>query len=371
MTTAGPGPIIAGVRPGPPTLVGACAVLAAVAAVAPAPVAAAPAADVVVVWSAQPRPALIGRLSDAARGRGAALVDRSPAATPPAEAAAALAAGIAAYDELRFDDASAALERAMTACDRSGADGLERDQLADLLLYRGLTHIQREETGAWDELVAAVRIDGARVLDPARFPPRAIEQLARARDLVAAGPRARLEVAAPAGCAVVIDGVTAADGAVAVAHGDHWVRAACPGHRPWGRRVTVDRDPVRIEATPAPIGPPGDDDALIQGRVSGARAVIELRLTGGVARLRRLAVDGRELDRVSLVLADDGTGDEAVVAALTSMLHEREVRARWYRSRWAWAAAGATAVAAVLVPILILDDRGTQPVVIRPDFPPL
>lgn len=344
-----------------------------VIALTPTRARAAPAAELVVYWSADGEASIVARVRDAARAHGAALVDRSPAAEASPEAPGMLAAGVAAYDELRFEDAAAALEQALEAVDRTGGDGLERDALADLFLYRGLTHVQRQEAGAWDELVAAARVDPTRILDPARFPPRAIEQLARARAAVAVARRARVEVAAPAGCAIAIDGADAAGGAAVVAEGDHWVRVVCPGRRTWGRRITVDRDPMPVVATPLLIEPPGDDDALIQARVAGARAVIDVRIADGFARLRHRRVDGRELDQATVAM----TGPEpelAVADALARLLAAAPAGGgeRWYRSRWTWAAAGAALAAAVLVPLIVIDDDGPAPVVIRPvGFPPL
>ncbi len=336
----------------------------------PSAVAAGPAADLVVYWSPGREAAVVERVRTTAQVRGAALIDRSPADEPAPEAPALLAAGIAAYDELRFDDADGLFDRALAACDHSGAAGLERDALADLLLYRGLTHIQRTQLGAWDELVAAARVDPTRGLDPARFPPRAIEQLARAREAVAAVPPARLEVGAPVGCVVLIDGANAPDGRAVVALGEHWVRTACDGHRPWGRRVTVDRDPVAITATPAVIAPPGDDDALIQARVAGASSVIELQVADGFARLRHRRLDGRELGRATVAMTG-ATPERAVADALARMLTKAGPAPRWYRSRVTWALAGAAVAAAVLIPVALADDGGPAGLVIRPtNWPP-
>jgi hypothetical protein len=334
------------------------------------PAHAAPSADMVIYWSSSDS-GLGTRVMTLAQTRGAAALDRSPEVNPPPEAPGALIAGIKAYEELRFGDAEAAFDRALIACDHTGADGLERDQLADLHLYRALTHIQQNQNGAWDELLVTARLDLNRVLDPARFPPRAIDQFTRAQAAVRSMPRAWIRVTAPNGCLVLIDGANAPEGAVLVAMGDHWVRTSCMDHQPWGRRVTVDRDEVTIEATPAPRVPPGDDDALIQARVAGVTAVIDVQVWGGFARVRRRAISGRELERATVAMGEAGA-DQAVIDTVARMLTAEPVTvSRWYQSRWVWAGAGAAAVAAVLVPLMILDDRGTAPVVIRPTgFPP-
>src|SRR5262249_14268030 len=134
--------------------------------------AAAPAADLVVVWAPN---ANVAPVEDAARKAGAAPIDRSPPPPAAPDAARFIRLGIEAYDALRLEDALAALDHARAAIDRSGAAGVTTAQLADLFLYRSLVRTQQGDApGAWDELVIAATIDPARVLDPARFPPRVI-----------------------------------------------------------------------------------------------------------------------------------------------------------------------------------------------------
>jgi hypothetical protein len=153
------------------------AALAVLATGSPSVAAAAPAADVVVVWAPG---AKLGPVEQVARRAGAAIIDRSPAANALPATAATLKRGIEAYDALRFEDAWTTLDEARALADRTGAAGLTQSQLADLFLYRGLVRIQQGELNAyWDELVTSVTIDPVRVLDPARFPPRVSSELTR------------------------------------------------------------------------------------------------------------------------------------------------------------------------------------------------
>lgn len=338
---------------------------------------AAPAADVVTYWAAGAPPSWRDEVRAAAGRAGAAFVDGSPAAEAPPAAPALLDEGVRAYLALRFDDAVSALDGAAAELDQTGAAGLTSAQLVDVFLFRGLARIQRGDPAAWDDLVIAARLDPSRVLDPARFPPRAIEQLQRAQRAVAADARAPLTLAIPDGCAAWIDGTRAAGSAAAalvveLAPGAHWIHARCPDHAPWGRRVLLSAPGVAVTATPAPIEPPGADDALIQGRTSGAASVVDVIVIAGLARARlRRVSDGRELGRVSLALADAAPGALADAVARLLVPGETPAPRRWYRSRWVWAAGGALVAAAVLVPIALAGDSGEPDLVVRPTgWPP-
>ncbi len=343
-------------------------VLAAAVALSPAGIAsAAPAADVILYWAPPDAPAVLRtRSRAAAEAAGAAFVDRSPPPPRPADAAR-IAAALVAYDQLRFDEAVALLDQAAAELDRTGAAGLDVARLAELFLYRGLARIQLgQPMQAWDDLLIAARIDPTRRLDPARFPPRAIEQLERARAEVAAAPRGALRVTAAAGCVITIDGAIAGDGRAELPHGAHWIDAACPEHQPWGRRVVVDRTAVEVVVAATPIRPPGEDDALIQARALGAKSVLEVVVLGGAARLRHRRGDGRELAR-ALVTVDS----EAVAAAIERLLAPAPpTRERWYRSRWVWAAGGAVAAAALIVPLAVRDGGPGDRVVRPTGLPP-
>jgi hypothetical protein len=336
--------------------------VAVVALVSVETAAAAPAADAILYWAPPDAPAVLRtRTRAAAEAKGAAFVDRSPPAPQPADASR-IAAAITAYDQLRFDEALALLDQAAAELDRTGAAGLDVARLAELFLYRGLARIQLgDQARAWDDLLVAARIDPSRVLDPARFPPRAIEQMTRARAEVSAAPRGVLRVNAPEGCVISIDGAIAGDGRAEVPHGAHWIDAACPEHQPWGRRVVLDRTAVEVVVAATPITPPGEDEALIQARALGAATVVEVTILAGAARIRHRSADGRERAR-ALVTAD---GDVIAATVERMLTPQVVVHDPWYRKRWVWAAGGALAAAAVLVPIA-LRDTGPGDRVIRP-----
>lgn len=317
--------------------------------------AAAPAADVVVVWAPG---AKMAPIEDVARRAGAAVIDRSPAANEVPATAGTLKRAIDAYDALRYDDAWETLDEARALADRTGAAGLSQGQLADLFLYRGLVKIQQGELNAyWDELVTSVTIDPVRVLDPARFPPRVGSELARVHEALADRKRATLAVDAPPGCTVLVDGTAAsAVGSAQRLVGSHWVYVTCADRAPWGSRVELTGDQL-VVARNTQLAPPTDDEVLIQARTAGARAFVAVEIRSGVGTARLIGVDGRERDRRSVAVAGDLTPLAGAVHGLLAPVP----KTHWYRSRWAWAAGAAVVAAAILIPVTAEVTQNTTP----------
>lgn len=318
---------------------------------------AAPNADVVIVWSAEPAPVVTARIGDAARRAGAAMIDISPAVVTPPDARALVTRGIDAYNALEFDAGLTALDAAADVVDRTGGGGLDRVGLGDLFLYRALVYVERgDDARSWDDFITAASIDPTRVLDPARFSPRAIDQHTRAIAAVGARERGTVTVA-PADCAIDVDGTPLGAGSIELGYGRHWLAARCPGHQPAGQRVELDRPQLALDVAGPEIAPPTDDALAIQGRTAGARTIIAVAIRGGVATVRRLGPDARELDRASVPVAGDADAP-AVADAVAAQLAPRAVavhRTPWYKSRWVWAAAGATVAAAILLPLALRD----------------
>jgi hypothetical protein len=341
------------------------AAAALIGVVAPSRAAAAPAADIVVVWAPG---AKLAPIEEVARRAGAAVIDRSPTAEAVPATAGILRRGIEAYDALRLDDAWATLDEARALADRTGAGGLTQTQLADLFLYRGLVRIQQGELNAyWDELVTSVTIDPVRVLDPARFPPKVASELARVHQALADRKRATLAVDAPSGCAVLIDGAAAS--AVASAQplvGSHWVFVTCADRAPWGTRVELTGDQLVVARNPVRT-PPTDDEVLIQARTVGAHAFVAVEIRSGVGTARLVGADGRERDRRSVAI----TGELGALAHAVDELLAPGPRTHWYESRWAWAAGAAIAAAAILVPVTAAIAQRSSPSTwtARPVFP--
>ena len=331
---------------------------------------AAPPADVVVVWAPTPLGKLGDAIADAAARAGAAYIDASPPLTAPPDPSALVKRGIAAYGNLELEPALAALDAAAELVDRTGAAQIATPLLGDLFLYRALTHAQRnEDTRAWDDLVVAAGIDPTRVLDPAGFPPRAVERFNQARAHVAAAPRGRVRLVGTR-CRVRIDGALVTTPEVELPFGRHWVDASCDGKTPVRTRLAVERPALEVALAGTAIEPPSDAALLVQARTASARALVVVTVSAGAAVVRKLGIAGKEIDRVSLAIT---RGEREVGAAVTRMLAPptKPVATPWYRSRWLWAAGGAALASAILIPFALSSGGDEVPkVIVRPDGVP-
>jgi hypothetical protein len=319
----------------------------------PGTVHAAPAADLVIVWAPATN---IAPIAAVARAAGAAIIDRSPAPPTPSAIPAMLARGIAGYDGLNYGPAWEALEQALDAVDRTGAEGMTTTQLADLFLYRGMVREGRGDTTGFDELVTAIVLDPNRTLDQARFAPKVIEDVERARTAVLTRPRATISIDAPAGCTIAIDGTTTETTAPRIA-GKHWVRVSCPGHAPWGARVDVSAPTTNVVVRPVPLVAPTDADLMIQARTAGATAMIVVEIHGEISTVRLVGLDGRERDRRS---ASVRGGLGPLLDAVRELLRP-PTRHRWYQSKWTWAAGAAVIAAGIAIPFTIAATRDNTP----------
>jgi hypothetical protein len=315
-----------------------------VLALAVAPAAAAPAADLVVVWAPGAR---IAPVEAAAHARGAAVIDRSPHPTATARTAEKLRAAIADYNALDIQKAKDALDAVRSEIDANGAAGLSPALLSDLFVYRGLARATLgDESGSFDDLVTAAGVDPTRALDPITFTPSQIAAFERAKEAVAQRKAVRLTVQPPPGCAVTVDAAPAT-GAIERAIGHHWVRVTCPDREPFGEQVDLTGGDETLPVTPPPYLPPTDSDLLVQARAASARAVIVVEVHGAIGTARLVGLDGRERDRRTVTLGSDLGPLADAVGDLLAPPPERH----WYQSRWAWVAGGAAAAALILVPV--------------------
>jgi hypothetical protein len=344
--------------------------VACLALVATEPVQAAPSADVVVTWSAAPLGPIGDAISDTAARAGASYVDASPEAVPLPDPRPLIKRGIAAYGSLEFDAALTALDAAAEIVDQTGAAFVDAHTLGDLFLHRALTHTQRgEDSRAWDDFLAAAGVDPTRVLDPAGFPPRAVERFDQARAQIAATPRGRVKLVGPATCRVRIDGAAAGGAEISLAFGRHWLDAACEGRAPVRQRLVVDRVLIETPIAGAELKPPEDAALLIQARAASAHAIVAVTIVARTAVVRRLGVDGKEQDRASVAVHGATAADARAVAATVDRLLAPPPpleKPPWYRSRWVWAAAGAAAASAILIPLAARSDGSAPTVTVRP-----
>jgi hypothetical protein len=311
-----------------------------------------------------------------ARERGTAVIDLSPVAEPPAEAARHLGQAIEAYHNFKYDAAHESLQRALAEAGDTGARGLSASELTDIYLYSALVAAQRgDSTRSWDHFVHAATIDPTRRLDPVRFPPRVIESYQRAIDAVAAAGRASIKIAVDASCAVAIDARAASPGsAVRVAQGHHYVRVDCPGHLAHGARLMISEAEVVIApALEAPVRPT-PERAVEVASERGARTVILAlaQVSSGAQptlRLRLLdARTGKERASVFTRIGESAAADirgavqdliDQVVAPAPAIVFGVSGPAGpspWYGRPWVWGVAGAAVTTAILLPFVLRSD---------------
>lgn len=314
-----------------------------------------PAADVVIVWAPG---AKVTPIEAAARDAGVAVIDRSPAARATRDTGATIARGMAEVDALHTDEAAKLLDEAKAEVDRTGAADLAQSALSDLFLYRARVAADRNDTAAaWDALTTAVIVAPTRVIDPGRFSPSVREEIERARATIAGRPKAALIVSAPSGCRVMIDGAPATQAPYVI--GPHWVHVTCPDREPWGTRVELVAADTRIIAGNAEVEAPTDDELLVQARAVAARAFVGIRVKGGVAMLRLVGADGRELDRRTVRIERDLV---PAAAALKSLLAGSRgvVERRWYDSPWFWVGVGAVVGMGIALPIALTSENAQE-----------
>jgi hypothetical protein len=303
-----------------------------------------------------------------ARAVGATVLDVSPPAPAPPAAPALLRRAVEDYDALRYDDALRALNDALEEAGRTGASGLSRTDLSDLLLYRALVHTQRGNAmRAWEDLIRAVNVHPGRVLDPLRFPPSVVSAHQRAAREVATARRGTLAVEAP-GCRTTVDGAEIpAGGTTTVAYGEHWVGAACPGAPRIGAVVELAEPSRVVPLSPVRAPPPGEADVRRLARERGAQRVLSAMVVapvGGPATVTLSLIDTErsgarvETQVVSLEAAESAVRrviDRAMAVAVPPIVPAptRPAERHWYQSPWLWGGVGAAVAAGILVPLLM------------------
>jgi hypothetical protein len=294
------------------------------------------------------------------------IVDASEKAQESLSLVPQLDAAKLSYTKFAFADAITKLDELQRLADAGGGGDLDARQLSEIFFYRGLSRL---ETGAneaaWEDLVHAARLDPSRIVDPARYPPRAVAAYKRAVAEVAQLHRGALALDVPENSLVRIDGAPSAG---AVTLGAHFVSVKADGYEPWAGVVTVsghDRFTPPLHA----YRPPDPD------RVTALAGSVRRVWLGALERngsswrfVVRAFVDGKTLsDSVSLGEAPTARAVADVVKRLQNAVDrlQNEVsrlqtevnrlpaaanpspapRKRW----WAWAVAGGISLAVVAV----------------------
>jgi hypothetical protein len=287
------------------------------------------------------------------------------AGAPAPEAAQALREASALADELRFEEAARALDRAAHDAEVTGAAGLGEAELADVYLLRALVgqhQRQPNQPRVWEDLVRAATLTPERVLDRGRFPPAVLAEWKRAVAEVQRRPRGTLVVRAPSEARISID-ARPAGRAPAVApglpFGQHHVRVEEPGRLPWATVVALGGPTVELEVPARPLLALDDGAAAGHGRRLGARTVLvaqpRAQADGPLVELRLVDV-AAESSRERMLVESDG-----LAAAVSRLAGEAEVRrppergpaGRDFRPAL-WIAGGAAAVVLSVVTTVLL-----------------
>jgi hypothetical protein len=322
---------------------------------------------------AEARPLLVAAVNSGAAAAGARVLDLSPGAASPPDTAARVARAVTAYDAMRFPEAGSELDAAAATAAETGAWGLSRDGLVDLFLYRALAKTEAgDEAGAWGDFVRAATLDPARILDPARFRPTAVKSFARAVQEVLARAPVALDVRAPAGSRIHIDGRSTGRDQVSerLLPGEHFVWVERPSAPPFARTITL-AVPLDLVVPEDAARPP--DDGELRRRAArlgaGAPLVVALSRQDGVAvvELRSLEQSGGVM-RGAVRLGPSPAAHardlrQAVAAALRDLPSMPGVvglgqapaaRAEpWYQNKWVWLAAGAVGALLAASPLLL------------------
>jgi hypothetical protein len=271
----------------------------------------------------------------AAASMGARFVDATPAEPVVPSLVPALEAAKAAYARFAFRDAITALDALQRDAYAAGGGDLDSRQLSEIFLYRGLAKLEATSTdaAAWDDLVNAARLEPTRVLDPARFPPRAVAAYKRAAAEAAQLPRADLLLDVPPDAVVHVDGARTSP-AASITLGQHFVSVAADGFERWAAAVTVASDPTRFKPPiHAHRPPPVDKIAALAGAPEPQRLLVGMleRTPGGwTFTVRDIPLPDGRIVSDSVALGDVPT--RAAVASLVRRLRPpavAEPRRRW------------------------------------------
>jgi hypothetical protein len=231
-----------------------------------------------------------------------------------------------------------------------------------------LVVLQRGDASrAWDDLVHSATVDPARILDPLRFPPKALAAFQRAAREVKGQPRGTLVVASGPGCRAFVDAREVAGLPPELPFGLHYVRAACPGAAA-GATVLLSQSRVEVPLVPAAPAPPSDEAAVALAQARGARTVLVVSATrsGGAPptvwlRLREVP-SGRAIGDASVALDPGGSAAADARAATVRLVDKATGAVRldlsppsrpWYERPWVWGVAAAAVTAAILLPFAV------------------
>lgn len=291
---------------------------------------------------------------EAVRPLGARVVDApSPSTQPPPSLAPEIEAAKDEYAHFKFAEALTRLDAVQRLADARGGGDLDHRLLSEIFLYRGLCRLETgADDAAWEDLVRAARLDPARLMDPARFPPRAVAAFKRAAAEVARQERLPLALDVPAGAIVRVDGAVVT-GAMTLTAGQHFVHVDADGFEPWAGLVAVPAVEGHFAPPLHPYQPPDADQLLaLAGDPSVHELILgalERRAAGWRFVTRRITLPAGTFVNDSVALGDLPV--RVAVASTVRRILPAEPTAPPPRRRWVpWViAGGAVAVTAVAI----------------------
>jgi tetratricopeptide (TPR) repeat protein len=128
------------------------------------------------------------------------------------------------YDRADFEGAVPVLEEAVAALEDGSQGATDLKNLLDALLVLGLARLgMGDEDGARAAFQRFAALDPARQLDPVNHPPKVVARFDAARAEVMAQPRATLDIEAPEGAVLYLDGLRLTERRAQVPPGEHFL----------------------------------------------------------------------------------------------------------------------------------------------------
>ncbi|MDX2023133.1 MAG: PEGA domain-containing protein [Deltaproteobacteria bacterium] len=271
-------------------------------------------------------------------------VDLPPEPAP--KAGKTLAAAVARFKELAFDEVRSLLLPAVEEAMATGANGLSQEELCNLHLYLAMAYERADwhdlpEGGppapppeAWQAYLQAAALCPQRQLYQRTFPPVAVARHAAA---VAENKRrgeGTLVINAASDALISVDGrpVAAAPVSLSLPFGQHYIRVERPGRRPWANVVPLSLSRVQVDVPDQIFKTFADADAadharrmsaafaLVAELKPGAQPAIELRLVE--------VITGKRIDSTRVALTGEVGGVFAAVMRMDEQARRRDLLAQ-------------------------------------------
>lgn len=270
---------------------------------------------------------------------------------PPApQAAKMLAAAVAHFKDLAFEEARQLLEPALREAAETGAAGLSQEALCDLHLYLAMS-IDRADwrdlpeggapapsAEAWQAYLQSAALCPERQLYSRTFPPLARLRYTAAQAEVKRRGEGVLVVAAASDASVSVDGRPIAGGPLTLTlpFAEHFVRVERPGRVTWACRLPLSLSRLELQVPDQIFKTFSDTEAAAHARRMGAAYALVAELKPGTPpqlELRLVEVaSGRRIDSTRVALGAEVGGVHAAVMRMDEQARKRDSLAPQERS---------------------------------------